>query len=177
MAAPIAVVAIYVYNIISFIQWGKNIIQKIFSKETTTTTIASVFPSSRIIIEDTTSIFSRDKIFVHNYIEFFSFQLKLEFDYENLKQKKQYKSNDRTASSTSGSSISFVLIIAIILAVVAFIIYRKRIETNENKLSFEQTEKYFETSPSPPTSETEPNHSSMWSTIPSSLHRSTLTIV
>ncbi|CAF1286723.1 unnamed protein product [Adineta steineri] len=149
MAAPIAVVAIYVYNIISFIQWGKNIIQKIFSKETTTTTIAS-----RIIIEDTTK-----------------------FDYENLKPKKQYKSNDRSASSSSGSSISFVLIIAIILAVVAFIIYRKRIETNENKFSFEQTEKYFETSPSPPTSETEPNHSSMWSTIPSSLQRSTLTIV
>ncbi|CAF0880504.1 unnamed protein product [Adineta steineri] len=142
MAAPIAVVAIYVYNIISFIQWGKNIIQKIFSKETTTTTIASVFPSSRIIIEDTTK-----------------------FDYENLKQKKQYKLNDRTASSSSGSSVSFVLIIAIILAVVAFIIYRKRIETNENKLSFEQTERYFETSPSPPTSETEPNHSSMWSTL------------
>jgi len=103
------------------------------------------------------------------------FRLKTEIEYENSQQKKESlrddKSNDDTYSSNPGSSVGVILIIALVLAVIAFIIYRKRTKFKRNRFSFRQTESQFEASPSPPTSQTEQIRSSL------PIQRQTLTII
>ncbi|CAF3383800.1 unnamed protein product, partial [Rotaria sp. Silwood2] len=56
-----------------------------------------------------------------------------------------------------GSTIGLILIIVIILAVIAFIFYRKRAKLQANRFSFRQTERKFESLTSPPASQIEPN--------------------
>ena len=66
-----------------------------------------------------------------------------------------FESNDHTSSSNSTSTIGFVLFFAIVFAIVAFIIYRKRNQSMESRYNYRQSERDFDSSPSPPTSETE----------------------
>ncbi|CAF2383002.1 unnamed protein product [Rotaria sp. Silwood2] len=82
-------------------------------------------------------------------------------EYESFKRKKEpsqdFESNDHTSSSNPGSTIGLILIIVIILAVIAFIFYRKRAKLQANRFSFRQTERKFESLTSPPASQIEPN--------------------
>ncbi len=76
-----------------------------------------------------------------------------------------FESNDHTSSSNPASTIGFVLFIAIVVAIVAFIIYRKRSQSIENQYNYRQSEKDFDSSPSTPTSETEQHKLSIWSAL------------
>jgi hypothetical protein len=48
-----------------------------------------------------------------------------------------------------------IFAIALVLAVMGFIVYRKHIKLKENQFNFRQTEKHFESPPSPPTTQTD----------------------
>jgi hypothetical protein len=107
--------------------------------------------------------------------------LKTGIEYEDSKRKKEsldrFDSDDRASSSTPGSTIGFVLMIALVLAIIAFIIYRKRTKSIENRNRFRHTEKQFDSPPSPPTSETEQNKLSIWSALADPTQQQNLTIV
>lgn len=54
------------------------------------------------------------------------------------KPTEDFESNDRASSSSPASLVGLVLIIVIMIVLVSFIIYQKRIQTQENVFSYEQ---------------------------------------
>ncbi|CAF3314855.1 unnamed protein product [Rotaria socialis] len=61
-------------------------------------------------------------------------------EFEHFKSKKKslenFDSNDGTSSSNFGSTIGLLLVVSIVLAVLAFIFYRTRSKSQENRFSF-----------------------------------------
>jgi len=86
---------------------------------------------------------------------------KIGLEYESSKQKKEtlpsYESNNHKSSSNSGFPIEVIFAIALVLGVMGFIVYRKHNKLKENRFNFRQTEKQYESPPSPRTTQTDFN--------------------